>query len=143
MASSSFASLAAMIAGGAAAIYVDREYGAEYSQKIKLSDTNTLTITPGAMGAAALLVGLAFVPGSSPMLKSVLTGLAGGAAVYEGANLVEDQLFPLLGMPKQSVTGPQIPANSTQAPMMAAGQFPRGVPRWQTNAALRSLGRVG
>ena len=133
--SNALASLAAMIAGGAAAIYVDREYGAEYSQKIKLSDTNTLTITPGAMGAAALLVGLAFVPGSRPMLKGVVAGLAGGAAVYEGANLVEDQLFPLLGMPKNAVTGPQIPP---AAPV--ARHFPRGVPRWQTSAALRSLG---
>lgn len=140
MASSSLASLAAMIAGAAAAIYVDREYGAEYSQKIKLSDTNTLTVTPGAMGAAALLVGLAFVPGSSnAMLRGVLTGLAGGAAVYEGANLVEDQVFPLLGMPKNAVTGPQIAPAGTPA---AAGRL-RGVPRWQTSAALRSLGRAG
>lgn len=140
MASSLLASLAAQIAGGAAAIYVDREYGAEYSQKIKLSDTNTLTITPGAMGAAALLLGLAFVPGSAgPMLKSVLAGLAGGALVYEGANLVEDQVFPLLGMPKNSVTGPQIPAGAAAT---TAGRL-RGVPRWQTSAALRSLGRVG
>lgn len=139
MASSSIvASLAAQIAGGAAAIYVDREYGAEYSQKIKLSDTNTLVITPGAMGAAALLVGLAFVPGSSnAMLKSVLAGLAGGALVYEGANLVEDQVFPLLGMPKSSLTGPQIPAGTPAT----AGRL-RGVPRWQTKAALRSLGRT-
>lgn len=139
MASSALASLAAMIAGGAAAIYVDREYGAEYSQKIKLSDTNTLTITPGAMGAAALLVGLAFVPGSSPMLKGVVAGLAGGAAVYEGANLVEDQIFPLLGMPKNSVTGPQLP----QAAAAQTAGYLRGVPRWQTSAALRSLGRAG
>lgn len=136
MASSTLASLAAMIAGGAGAIYVDREYGAEYSQKIKLSDTNTLTITPGAMGAAALLVGLAFVPGGSTTFKAVLAGLAGGALVYEGANLVEDQVFPLLGMPKNSVTGPQLPAAQQTAGYL------RGVPRWQTNAALRSLGRV-
>lgn len=135
--STTLASLVAPIAGGALAIYVDREFGAEYSQKIKLSDTNTLVITPGAMGAAALLVGLAFVPGSSSaMLKSALAGLASGALVYEGANLVEDQLFPLLGMPKNAVTGPQIP------PATVAGRL-RGVPRWQTNAALRAMGRAG
>lgn len=136
MASSALASLLAPIAGGAAAIYIDREFGAEYSQKIKLSDTNTLTITPGAMGAAALLVGLAFVPGSG-MLKPALAGIAAGMAVYEGANLIEDQVFPLLGMPKNAVTGPQIPP-----PAQATAGRLRGVPRWQTNASLRALGRV-
>jgi hypothetical protein len=131
-------SLLGMIAGATAAIWLDREYTGEYGQKIKISDTNTLTITPGAMASAALALGAAFMPGSSKIV-AFFGGLAGGGLVYEGAKLAEDQVLPLLGSPK---TVPSTSISTTApVPAMAAG-FRRGIPTWQTRQALRHFGQA-
>ncbi len=131
-------SLLGMVAGATAAIWIDREYTAQYGQRIKISDTNTLTITPGAMASAALALGAAFLPGGSRVV-AFAAGLAGGGLVYEGAKLAEDQVLPLLGSPK---TVPSTSLSSAAAvPAMSAG-FRRGIPSWQTRQTLRHFGRA-
>jgi hypothetical protein len=126
-----------MILGATAAIWIDREYTAEYGQKIKISDTNTLTITPGAMASAALALGAAFLPGMGKW-SALLAGFAGGGVVYEGAKLAEDQILPLLGSPK---TVPSTSVTSA-APVAAMAAGFRGVPNWQTRHNLRHFGRA-
>jgi len=119
-----------MIAGATAAIWVDREYTAQYGAKVKLSDTNTLTITPGLMGSAALALGAMFLPMGG--FGAFAAGFAGGGLVYEGAKLAEDQILPLLGSPK---TVPSTNAMNSGAPVaaMSAGR----VPGWQVRQNLR------
>src|SRR5215470_16545935 len=115
----SAASLLGMIAGATAAIYIDREYTAQYGTKVKLSDTNTLTITPGLMGSAALALGAMFLPGGKAWVAA-LVGVAGGGLVYEGAKLAEDQILPLLGSPKTVPSTSALNAGAA-VPAMAAG----------------------
>lgn len=91
-------SLLTQIVGGAGASAVDRYYP-NLTWRVGASPTDPgVSITPGAMAAVGTAVVLAVLPGkaSASMAKLFFANLAGGALVYEGVKLAEDQILPRL-----------------------------------------------
>lgn len=80
--------LAQQVAGGAAAVVADRALAG------KQVTVGPVTLTPGAIGAGVLALALSF--GVKLPAKRLLTNMVGGALVYEGTQLAQTQVVPLV-----------------------------------------------
>jgi hypothetical protein len=98
-------------------------------------------VTPGAMGAVGLtILALAF---KGLPARELIANLGGGALVYEGVKLGEQQILPRLGLPASGVS-PQ-----TQLQVQAGVPTTAGLPMgygyqpspldWQVQQALASV----
>lgn len=132
-----FASIATQVVGGAAASYLDQTKP-EWTQHV-----GGVAITPGAIAAAGVMLGLAFLPGGSgataPAWKLVLANLAGGAFVYEGVKLANEQILPMLQghtAALQYPPGTVLPNGQVVQGMPYVGAAPQlGYPGWRSPSA--------
>jgi hypothetical protein len=107
--------LGLQITGGAGAAMLDRAKPDWTYHVGGAADPNSVAITPGAMGAAALALLLALSGGGTSKVKLALGNLAGGALVYEGVKLAEQQVIPRIEAYMSPTAAPQVPAGTAPA----------------------------
>ncbi len=131
--------LLTQVAGGMIASYVDKKKP-EWTKTLMPTSAHPVTITPGLMGAAAVLAAAAFripLPG-----KAILNQLAGGALIYEGVKLGDEQVTTRL------VVGGVLPSTSGcaphQLPAVAGyrGVYGPGVTPYELQSMLRQMPRA-
>lgn len=124
MAQDLFLSLGAAVAGGLAAVVADRELAD------KAKTVGPVTLTPGAMGVGAGIVGLMVFGHKLPASARYLIGAAlGGATVVEGVDLAKDHVLPLVERMFPSLGGGASATSDIKGEDYVAGLGDNGQPQ--------------
>jgi hypothetical protein len=82
--------------GGGAAKMLDRHVE-QPSYDLKVSETRTIKLMPGAIASVALATGLALLPGSNATgVRAGLAAMSLGGVAVEGTDIFKDHVFPAL-----------------------------------------------
>lgn len=98
------------IGGGAVVRAVDKKFD-KYTYDWKVTSTRTIKLRPGTMGAAALCLLLAIIPGSNAEgMRAGLAAIGIGGLATEGLDLYSEHVQPsvdkaLVGRPKPKSLG--------------------------------------